>query len=195
MKGSRVCVYIASSLDGFIAGPDDDLSWLTEAEPEAAASFGEDDSVDGALSYEEFMAGIGALLMGRRTYDALLGFGVPWPYGERPVLVATSRPLDADPVKTVRRVEGSIDELIELAQEAATGGDVYLDGGTLIRQAAEADLIDDLTITIAPIAIGAGSPLFAGLTNRYPLEIVSHHSFPGGMVQVRVRPRRVRARG
>jgi dihydrofolate reductase len=65
---------------------------------------------------------------------------------------------------------------------------VYLDGGRLIRQAAEADLIEDLTVTVAPVALGEGLPLFAGLSRRYPLEILSHHSSPGGMVQLRMRP-------
>src|SRR5690606_11464008 len=87
-------------------------------------------------------------------------------------------------------VSGSIEALVEQALDAAAGKDVYVDGGDLIRQAAEAGLIDDLTITLAPIALGAGHPLFAGMTTRYPLEILSHHTFDGGMVQIRARPAR-----
>jgi dihydrofolate reductase len=189
MASPRVRVYIAMSVDGFIAGPDDDLSWLPDADPDDdPAPPGTEADSDG-LEYEEFIGGVGALLMGRRTYDVVRGFDVPWPYGERPVLVATNRPLDSDPPATVRPVEGSIVEMVEAAKEAAQGGDVYLDGGTLIRQAADARLIDDLTITIAPVALGAGHPLFAGLDERYPLEIVSHHTSFGGMVQIRARPR------
>ena len=190
MTTSRVCVYIASSMDGFIAGPNDDLSWLPGAGADAEQTPDNAEADPSALGYEEFMGGIGALLMGRRSYDALLGYGVPWPYGERPVLVATSRSLDADPAPTVRPVEGSITELIGMAKEAAGKRDVYLDGGILIRQAVEADLIDELTITVAPIALGAGHPLFAGIGAPYSLEIVSHHSFPGGMLQIRARPKR-----
>ncbi|HSM35242.1 MAG TPA: dihydrofolate reductase family protein, partial [Longimicrobiales bacterium] len=91
---------------------------------------------------------------------------------------------------TVRAVSGSIEELVAQAKEAAGEKDVYIDGGGLIRQAAAAGLIDDLTITLAPIALGEGHPLFAGMSARYPLEIVSHHTYEGGMVQIRARPAR-----
>lgn len=185
--GPRVRVYIATSLDGFIAGPDDDLSWLDGAEPDSAGPPPTEPG-SGAFSHPEFMADVGAMLMGRRTYDVVRGFDVPWPEKERPVLVATRRPLDENPPPNVRAVEGPIDELVREALDAADGRDVYLDGGVLIRQAAEADLIDELTITIAPVAIGAGHPLFAGIETPYPLVIVSHHSHPGGMVQLRAVP-------
>lgn len=186
MPTSRVRVYIAMSFDGFIAGPDDDLSWLHGVE----AGGTDEAPPPGALGWEAFMADVGALLMGRRTYDAVRGFDVPWPYGERPVLVASSRPLDADPPATVRRVRGAIATLVDQARQAAGGGDVYIDGGAMIRQAAEADLIDELTVTMAPIALGLGHSLFGGMSRRYPLQFVDHHSFPGGMIQVRAVPRR-----
>ena len=109
--------------------------------------------------------------------------------------MATTRAMDEDPPATVRTVQGSITELVDAAKSAADGKDVYLDGGSLVRQAAEADLIDDLTITIAPVALGSGHPLFAGMGERYPLDLVSHHRHPGGMIQIRAHPkRRARAR-
>lgn len=185
MKTPRVRVYIATSLDGFIAGPDDDLAWLDTPDPEGDLP----PSDPGALEYDAFIADVGALLMGRRTYDVVRGFDVPWPYGDRPVLVPTHRPLDDGAPATVRRVEGSIEELVALAKEAAAGRDVYLDGGVLIRQAAEAGLIDELTVTVAPIALGSGYPLFAGMGSPYPLRIISHHTYAGGMVQLRLVPR------
>ena len=185
METSRVRVYLASSIDGFIAGPDDDLSWLPEDDQITGAT----DTDPNALQYDEFIADVGVLLMGRGTYDVVRGFGVPWPYGDRPVLVATHRTLDDNPPATVRAVQGSIVELIENAKRVAGGRDVYLDGGSLVRQAAEAGLIDDLTITIAPVALGSGHPLFAGMSERYPLEIVSHHRSGGGMLQIRLRPK------
>ncbi len=184
MKG-RVRVYIASSLDGFIAGPGDDLSWLTG--PEAVNQGGP--THPGALTFDGFMADVGAVLMGRGTFDVVRGM-TWWGYGDRPVLVATRRPLGEGVRETVRAVSGSIDDILAQAREAAGGKDVYIDGGDLIRQAADADLIDELTITLAPVALGAGHPLFAGLTRRYPLEIVGHHTYEGGMVQIRAVPRR-----
>jgi dihydrofolate reductase len=180
---ARVRVYIATSLDGFIAGPGDDLSWLTG--PTAANAGGETDPA--ALTFEGFIADVGALLMGRGTFDVVRGMEW-WGYGDRPVLVATHRELGGDVRDTVHAVSGSIEALVAQAKQAAGGKDVYIDGGDLIRQAADADLLDDVTITLAPIALGAGHPLFAGLRNRYPLEITGHHTFEGGMVQIRARP-------
>ena len=180
----RVRVYIASSLDGFIAGPDDDLSWLTG--PDAANPGGPTDP--DALTFEAFIADVGAVLMGRGTYDVVRGM-TWWGYGERPVLVATRREL-GEARETVRAVSGPIEALVAEARRAAGDKDVYLDGGDLIRQAVAADLVDDLTVTLAPVALGSGHPLFAGLARRYPLEITGHHTYEGGMVQIRARPRR-----
>lgn len=190
MSDGRLRVYIAMSLDGFIAGPDHDLSWLPGADPDAPSPAPSPAADPQALTYDALMSTVGALLMGRSTYDVVCGFDIPWPYGETPVLVATNRPLDADAPSTVRAVSGHISNMVAEAKEAARGLDVYLDGGTLIRAAAEERLIDDLTITVAPVAIGAGQPLFAGLARHYELKFTGHHTFSGGMVQLRAVPRR-----
>ncbi len=127
MATGRVRVYIATSLDGFIAGPGDDLSWLPGSDEMSAGL--EDATRGGELTYEAFMADVGALLMGRRTYDVVRGFDVPWPFEDHPVLVATWRPLDPGAPATVRAVAGDIRDMVSLALEAAGGRDVYLDGG------------------------------------------------------------------
>ena len=178
---SRVRVYVATSIDGFIAGESDDLSWLP-----SPASDGVPES--GALSYEVFMADVGALLMGRRTYDVVRGFDVKWPYGDRPVLVASHRDLDDEAPGGVRRVEGSIESLVAEAKEAAAGRDVYVDGGVVIRQACTANLVDELVITVAPVALGSGHSLFGGLEGTYEMEIVNTFRFPGGMLQLQLVP-------
>lgn len=169
-------MFIACSLDGFIAGPDDDLSWLPA--PEGADDFG----------YGAFIADVGALLMGRRTHDVVAGFPGDWPYGERPVLVATQRPLSPKQA-TVRAVQGSIGELVRAAREVAGERDVYLDGGNLIRQALDAGLVDELTITVVPVVLGRGVPLFAGTAQRHALERVDVRSQSAGLVQLVYRPR------
>ena len=184
---SRVRVYIASSLDGFIAGPGDDLSWLTG--PEAANQGGETDPA--ALTFDAFIAGVGAILMGRGTFDVVRRMDW-WGYGDRPLLVVTHRELGDGVRDTVRAVSGTIEEMVAQAKEAAGRKDVYIDGGEVIRQAAEADLIDDLTITLAPVVLGAGHPLFAGLSRQYRLEVTGHYTYDGGMVQIRARPGRRR---
>ncbi len=188
MAESQVQVYVACSLDGFIAGPDHDLSWLPGSSGEAGDHHPEKDP--GALEWEDFIQDIGAMLMGRSTYDVVRGFDVPWPYGEMPVCVATRRELDPDPPATVQAVTGTIDEVVGNAREAAGGKDVYLDGGNLIRQAAEANLVDRWIVTYAPVVLGKGISLFAGLENYYNLEITGHYRYAFGMVQIHARPLR-----
>ena len=167
----RVRVFIACSLDGFIAGEGDDLSWL----PDSPEDHG----------YDALMADVGALLIGRATFDVASGFD-PWPYGDRPVLVATTRSIVV-PVPTVREVSGPIAGLVSEALHAAAGRDVYLDGGNLIRQALDADLIDELTVTFIPVVLGAGHPLFAGVSHRRHMHLVAHRVV-SGLMQGTYRP-------
>ena len=175
---SRVRVFIACSLDGFIAGPGDDLSWL----PGPPEGSGED------YGWGQFIGGIGCLLMGRGTYDAVAAMGVDWPHTERDTLVATHRPLDGAPPR-VEPIAGSIDELVERAKERAAPGDVYIDGGHLIRQALDRGLVDELIVTVCPTVLGAGSPLFAGAGRRHALHLAAHRELPGGLVQLTYTPR------
>ena len=175
---SQVCVFIACSVDGFIAGPDDDLSWLPSPDPQ-----GVDAGSD--AGYGDFMARVGALLMGRRTYDVVRALGVPWPYGDRPVLVATHRPLDEGAPQGVRQVCGELPALVAQAAQAAGGRDVYLDGGQLIRAALDAGLVDQMTISIVPVVLGQGVPLWVGLSRRRALQLLGSQTLPQGMVQLR----------
>ncbi len=172
---TRCRVFIASSLDGFIAGPDDELDWL--------------DFPDADDTFTPFFADVGAMLMGRRTYDVVSSFDGPWPYGDTPVLVATRRPMP-DTQPTVRPVTGSIDEMVAEARQAAGDRDVYLDGGELVRQALEAGLVDELTVTMIPVVLGAGRPLFAGVGNRHELELVATRELGSGLVQLTYTPSR-----
>lgn len=169
-------VFIASSLDGFIAGHDDDLSWLPS--PSEGNDYG----------YAAFFAGVGALLMGRRTYDIAAGDPGPWPYGDRPVLVVTTRPIEPRS-PTVRAVRGTLAEIVAEARAAAGERDVYVDGGNLIRQLIDADLIDDLTVSLVPVLLGAGYPLFAGVKQPHKLELVASKPC-AELVQLTYRPQR-----
>ncbi|GMA34168.1 dihydrofolate reductase family protein [Demequina litorisediminis] len=158
---SRVLVYCAMSLDGFIAGPGDDIAWLEAPRPSWApmAQSPWADAPGDAVAYEDFFSGIGAMLMGRRTFDVVHGMG-EWFYGDTPVLVATGRPLPTDRSvpASVSTASAPIANLVAEAQDAAGDKDVYLDGGSLIRQALDADLIDEMIITIHPTVLGAGHP-------------------------------------
>lgn len=176
----RCRVFIASSLDGFIAGPDDELDWL-----DIAADDGEGELID---TFTPFFADVGAMLMGRRTFDVVNGFDVAWPYGDTPVLVATTRPLDPS-VPTARAVAGDVVDLVAEAKRVADGRDVYLDGGELIREALDADAVDELTVTVVPVVLGAGRALFAGVGNRHDLRLVSHRALGRGLVELVYVPR------
>jgi len=169
-----VRAFFATSLDGFIAGPNDELDWLPD--------HGEDASED---TFTPFFAEIGAMLMGRRTYDVVSGFAGDWPYRDTPILVATSRDLEG-PEPSVRPVHGTIREMVDEAKEAAGERDVYLDGGALFRSALEANVIDELTMTVIPIVLGEGISLFSG-GRRRALGLESVRSIGAGMVQVRYR--------
>ncbi|TNE87412.1 MAG: dihydrofolate reductase [Deltaproteobacteria bacterium] len=177
----RTRIYLACSLDGFIAGPGDDLAWLA---PEEGAG---DPAADGALDFYPFLAECGAMLMGRRTFDVALGFG-QWAYGELPVLVATHRPLPELAPGTVRAVSGDIRELLAEAREVAGERDVYVDGGAIARQALDAGLVDEMVLTIVPVLLGGGVSLFGGLTDRSWWRFTDHRSY-GSMVQLRLEPK------
>ena len=174
----RIRAFLACSLDGFVAGPDDDLSWLPGPDPDAP----EDDA-----GYAAFMAEVGAMLMGRTTHDVVAGFDVPWPYGDTPVLVATTRPLEPG-APTVRAVSGDIAALVDDARQTAGGGDVYVDGGALVRQALVAGLLDELILTVVPVALGAGASLFGGLPAHHRFERQQVRALFGGMVQLTLTP-------
>ena len=182
---SRVRVYLGCSLDGCIAGPDHDLSFLME-EPEGAS----DAEVEEAgLSFAAFMDQVGALLMGRNTYQVPLDYDA-WHYGDRPVLVATHRELPPAPQGgTAWAVQGDIHQLIAQAKDAAGDKDVYLDGGDLVRQGLEAGLVDELCLTLLPLILGQGIRLWEGLQSRTDL-VFDPPVRKGRMVQLTARVKR-----
>jgi dihydrofolate reductase len=175
MAGRRV-VFIACSLDGFIAGPGDDLTFLEPAEGQEIED-----------TFTPFLAGVGVLLMGRRTFDVVSGFGGEWPYGNTPVLVLTRRAIES-PVPTVQAVSGTIESAVSRAVEAAGDRDVYIDGGELVRQALDANLVDELVVTVVPRILGHGTPLFAGAAQPHDLELLGQRPLGAGYVELRYRP-------
>jgi dihydrofolate reductase len=166
-------VYIACSIDGFIAGPGGDLSWLPQPAPNSGTDYG----------WGAFISTIGCVLMGRGTYDAVASMQIDWPHPDKETVIATHRPLGGAPER-VMGAQGSVAELVAAAKERAGNKDVYLDGGDLIRQALDAGLIDELIITLCPVVLGAGHPLFAGTLKRHQFELIRQTELPGGLVQV-----------
>ncbi|MCB9682118.1 MAG: dihydrofolate reductase family protein [Alphaproteobacteria bacterium] len=173
----RVRAYLGCSLDGCIAGPNHDLSFLMERTPDP------DERSEG-LDFATFLADVGALLMGRRTYQVLLDFDA-WHYGDRPVLVATHHPLPPAPGGgDARAVCGPIDQLVASALDAANGRDVYLDGGEIVRQGLDAGVVDELTLTFLPVILGHGIRLWDGLQQRRDLVFGPPRQHVAGMVQL-----------
>ncbi len=173
-------MFIAASLDGFIARRDGSLDWLPGANGQPADPAAPS---DGDYGYASFLASVDSLLMGRATYDTVLGFA-EWPYGTKPVAVLTTRDLvlPADPSAVVSAVSG--DPAAVAARLVDQGRPrVYLDGGRTIQQFLAAGLVGRLVITRVPVLLGDGIPLFGPL----PADVVLRHetteSFASGLVQ------------
>jgi dihydrofolate reductase len=166
----RASVFIATSLDGFIARQDGALDWLP-------ADGGE------PHGYTEFMATVDAIVIGRKTFETVLTFD-EWPYGKKPVVVLSSRPADlAAPAGAVcDMMAGTPHEVVaRLSQRGMKH--LYIDGGVTIQRFLEAGLIQRLIITRIPVLLGSGIPLFGPVSRDIRLEHVATRSYPSGMVQ------------
>ncbi len=166
-----VKLYIACSLDGFIAREDGSIDWLTEYENNPETDYG----------YSEFYTSIGTVLMGRKTYEQVLGFG-EWPYGERKAYVFTRQKEPLRREKNVEFVSGDIVEFVRQLRED-TDQDIWLVGGSqLVKAFLKENLVRDLIIFVVPIILGGGIPLFdhigkeirlrSGRVERYDNELV-----------------------
>ena len=167
----NVSVFIATSLDGFIARPNGDLDWLHDEEAEG-----------GPHGYEEFIATVDALVIGRKTYETVLAFET-WPYGGKPVFVLSTRPLAPAPSGAV--VEHMSGDPIDIVSRlAARGiGHIYVDGGITIQRFLRAGLIQRLILNRIPVLLGAGIPLFGELPRDIRLRHVTTRQYAGGLVQ------------
>jgi dihydrofolate reductase len=165
-----VSVFVGASVDGFIARPNGDLDWLP-------AGGGE------PHGYDEFIAGVDAIVIGRKTFETVLSFEA-WPYGDKRVVVLSSRPVDLSAVR-----EGVVEQMAGppagiVSQLAATGAHhLYVDGGITIQGFLRAGLIQRLIITRVPVLIGDGVPLFGALPRDVRLRHVATRQYPSGLVQ------------
>ena len=174
----KASVFIATSLDGFIARANGDLDWLTGTN---SASTEQD------YGYQEFIDTVDTIVVGRNTFEFVLTFDA-WPYSGKKVVVLSSKP-DAVPPHLVDSVEWlslAPQRLVErLAAQGATH--LYVDGGKTIQGFLRAELIDELTITRVPILIGAGVPLFGPLNHDVRLAHITTRQFESGFVQSKYR--------
>ena len=163
-------VFVGTSVDGFIARPNGTFDFLDEGGGEPHG-------------YEEFIATVDTIVMGRNTFEIVLAFP-EWPYGKKRVVVLSSKPVDLSAVRggVVEHMGGTPAEIV--AKLAATGAHhLYVDGGITIQRFLEAGLVNRLIVSRVPVLIGQGIPLFGPLTRDLRLHHVATRHYPGGLVQ------------
>jgi len=166
-------VYIATTLDGFIARKDGGLDWLP--------SPGEESESDS--SFDTFLESVDALVMGRNTYDMVQSFGV-WSYGDKPVFVLSHRPIDP-PQDSVARVEAISGTPGKIVSDLADHGlkNLYIDGGETIQEFLRAGEIHRIIITRIPVLLGEGIPLFGELEDDVILKCIRTEKLANGLEQ------------
>ena len=162
-------VFVGTSLDGFIARPNGAFDFLP-------ADGGE------PHGFEEFLASVDAVVMGRNTFDIVLPLQ-PWPYGDKRIVVLSNRPLNLSITSgsAIEQMAGPPEQIV--SQLAARGiQHIYVDGGITIQRFLRAGLIQRLTITRVPVLIGEGIPLFGSLPHDIQLHHITTRHYPSGLV-------------
>jgi len=172
------CVFIGVSLDGFIARSDGELSWLTELAPRGHSA--DPAGTHAALDWEGFFPDIDTLVMGRSTYDTILGFD-EWPFDGKRVVVLSTTLAPGDERVAIAR---SLDDAVRSLDDAGARR-VYIDGGKTIQAFLRAGLVEELTVSIAPVLIGSGARLFGDLDSDVLLRLRGTHATPeDGLVRI-----------
>jgi dihydrofolate reductase len=167
-------VFIGISVDGFIARPNGELDFLPVGGGEPHG-------------YIEFFASIDALVIGRHTYETVLGFP-EWPYGEKRVIVLSTHPLDFSKLREanshakIDQMSGEPEAIVGQLESSGVRH-AYIDGGITVQRFLRAGLIQRLTITRVPVLIGQGIPLFGTLPHDIRLKHLATHSYASGLVK------------
>jgi dihydrofolate reductase len=166
----KASVFIATSIDGFIARPDGALDWLP-------AGGGE------PHGYDEFMATVDAIVIGRKTFETVLSFD-RWPYGTTPVVVLSSQ-LTELKTPAGAQCELTSGDPAEIVTRLGARGmkHLYVDGGATIQRFLQAGLIQRMIITRVPVLLGSGILLFGPLSRDIRLNHLATRSYPSGLVQ------------
>jgi dihydrofolate reductase len=164
-------VFIATSLDGFIAQADGDIAFLDTYPTQ------EED-----MGYAEFMSGIDALMMGRKTFEKVMSFGIEWPYSKSVFIWSQSlQQLPENLPKNVSLISGSPESIHQKINDLGFKT-IYIDGGQTIQSFLEANLIDEITITTVPVLLGAGIPLFGKMDSMKQFKCCQTRLFKNGYV-------------
>ena len=172
----QIVAYLAASVDGFIAGPDDVMDWLPEFDGDATG-------------FHDFLGEVGVIAMGRRTYEWIGEHSTSWPYGDVPAFVL-SRSLPEGRAEHVTVTSGPLTDLAATLRDGE-GTAWLVGGGGLFAAFAAADLVDLWIVTVIPVMLGDGVPLLPLRGKAYQrLELAETRTLPGGCVQLHYRPLR-----
>lgn len=190
MKGS---VYIACTLDGFIATPDGAVDFLDRYDSSTPVKEEDKgvtkDQVADDMGFAAFLESVDVIVMGRKSFEKVLSFGADmWPYGKVRMVVWTR---NEDNVKipefcreTVTCTSLMPADLMEFLEQKGHQH-AYIDGGTTIQEFLRKDLIDELILTRAPLILGEGIPLFGNLGRQIPLSHIKTTQYPNGLVMTK----------
>lgn len=169
----KISVYIAMSIDGYIARKDGSIDWLERGH------VGNED-----YGFKQFFNSIDVLVLGRKTYEVVSDFD-KWPYTGKRVIVLSSTLKEVRPEAEL--YSGEVKTLVQILVDAQH---VWVDGGMTVTRFLAAGLVDHITLSILPVVLGSGIPLFSPTSNEQICHFQSSKSYPGGLVQLKyaVRP-------
>jgi dihydrofolate reductase len=167
----KVILYIATSLDGYIAQPNDDLGFLSIVEQE-----GQD------YGYADFVKTVDTAIVGRKTYDKVISMGVDFPHADKDTYIITRTPRPN--IGNVKFYTGDLKTLVD-ELKSKNGKNIFCDGGAeTVNELLKSDLIDEFIISVIPILVGNGTKLFKDGRPEQKLEFVSVKSFEKGLTQL-----------
>lgn len=167
-------LYIATTIDGYIAKPDGNLDWLTSLPYPESGDYG----------YQDLLNSIGTTIMGRKTYEEVLGFGIEWPYSDLNSYIVTSNPNYEVKTPNTIAISPDLKDFISEIKETADKDIWLIGGGQLISAFLDNNLIDKMTITIVPKILGDGIRLFPNKTKESDWKLVQVEQFTTGLVNL-----------
>lgn len=166
-------VFIATSLDGYIADLNGGIEWLTEI-PNPTGHDG---------GFADFMNSVDALIMGRNTFEKVLSFGIEWPYSKKVFVWSNSlKEVPTSLIEKVQLVRGNLNDVVKFVQQQNCKN-IYVDGGKTIQSFLNQNLIHEIVLTQVPVILGSGIPLFKDVPTQ-KLKLLSVKAFDNGMIQI-----------
>ena len=169
----KISVFIATSLDGYIAKPDGNIDWLMDKRYELEGE---------GFGYQELYDACDLLVMGRNSFEKVAGFD-EWPYpGKRVIVLSRSSKSLSKLIDDVELFNGSIAELTEMLT-MQNSNHIYIDGGQVVQSFLKEGVVTDMTITTIPILLGDGIKLFGALSQEKHLKLLSAKGYDNGFVK------------